>query len=429
MRAVRDSETAAESHRPQPGRVKTVAFALSAVLRGPRRRAVRAAARVRHAVDLPVLAVDPVRAGRDRSAAPDGRRPAGRARDLWCLPELLCRPRRVPAAVLRRLLLLLVLWIAPDGVVGTLARRFRSRPTRVADSTSVRYRARFSAPVGGSDAWHRRPDHRVRRRAGRASDVGFAAPPGRITEPDRPERRGQDDGAQHARRLLPAGGGTIRLGEQRSGGMCRHRDRARRHRAHLPDLAALRQPHRDRQRGPRHARGPARQPRSTAGLAARDRRRRGLLAFVGYRGAIDVRCGRSAARRPAPGGDRARARDAACVLLLDEPAAGLSRGDKAHLKSVLRRIADAGIAVVLVEHDMALVMGISRPRRGARCRPAIATGAPAAIGDDPSVRTAYLGAGNAGAAAVRAGCTRRAGTFCARARPGGLRRACRCSAG
>ena len=47
------------------------------------------------------------------------------------------------------------------------------------------------------------------------------------------------------------------------------------------------------------------------------------------------------------------------VLLLDEPAAGLSRTDKDALAALLRRVADAGIAVVLVEHDMSLVMGIS----------------------------------------------------------------------
>ena len=47
------------------------------------------------------------------------------------------------------------------------------------------------------------------------------------------------------------------------------------------------------------------------------------------------------------------------ALLLDEPAAGLSREDKAILATLLRRIADAGITVVLVEHDMTLVMAIS----------------------------------------------------------------------
>ena len=61
----------------------------------------------------------------------------------------------------------------------------------------------------------------------------------------------------------------------------------------------------------------------------------------------------SAARR-----DRTRARNGPAVLLLDEPAAGLSRDDKARLARLLRRVAEAGIGVVLVEHDMSLVMDI-----------------------------------------------------------------------
>ena len=47
------------------------------------------------------------------------------------------------------------------------------------------------------------------------------------------------------------------------------------------------------------------------------------------------------------------------VLLLDEPAAGLMPSDKDGLSALIRRIADLGIAVILVEHDMPLVMGIS----------------------------------------------------------------------
>ena len=96
----------------------------------------------------------------------------------------------------------------------------------------------------------------------------------------------------------------------------------------------------------------------------------GLLAFVGYRGALGlpaadlphvdrrlVEIARALATRPS-------------VLLLDEPAAGLMRADKVLLTGVLRRLADAGLAIVLVEHDMALVMGISDHHGGARCRPA-----------------------------------------------------------
>ncbi|MEM8595403.1 MAG: branched-chain amino acid ABC transporter ATP-binding protein/permease, partial [Pseudomonadota bacterium] len=84
-----------------------------------------------------------------------------------------------------------------------------------------------------------------------------------------------------------------------------------------------------------------------------------LLAFVGYTGPT----GREAGALPHV--DRRLVEIARALatgprlLLLDEPAAGLGKADKDALASLLRRIAEAGIAVVLVEHDMGLVMGVS----------------------------------------------------------------------
>jgi ABC-type branched-subunit amino acid transport system ATPase component len=79
------------------------------------------------------------------------------------------------------------------------------------------------------------------------------------------------------------------------------------------------------------------------------------------------------------------------VLLLDEPAAGLSTEDKARLARLLRTIADAGIAVVLVEHDMSVVMGISDRVVVLDAGVCIAAGSPAEVQRDPAVRKAYLG--------------------------------------
>jgi ABC-type branched-subunit amino acid transport system ATPase component len=77
--------------------------------------------------------------------------------------------------------------------------------------------------------------------------------------------------------------------------------------------------------------------------------------------------------------------------MLDEPAAGLNLSDKQLLAKLLRRIADAGIAVVLIEHDMSLVMGISDHvvvLDAGRC---IAQGRPDAVRNDRAVIDAYLG--------------------------------------
>ena len=81
------------------------------------------------------------------------------------------------------------------------------------------------------------------------------------------------------------------------------------------------------------------------------------------------------------------------VLLLDEPAAGLGRGDTERVAGLLRRIAEAGIAVVLVEHDMNLVMGVSDRVVVLDAGVRISEGTPAEVRNDPVVRKAYLGAG------------------------------------
>ncbi|WP_342052550.1 MULTISPECIES: branched-chain amino acid ABC transporter ATP-binding protein/permease [unclassified Cupriavidus] len=83
------------------------------------------------------------------------------------------------------------------------------------------------------------------------------------------------------------------------------------------------------------------------------------------------------------------------VLLLDEPAAGLSREDKATLGALLRRIADSGVAVGLVEHDMSLVMDVSDGIVVIDAGQRLAMGTPVEIRNDPSVRRAYLGEASA----------------------------------
>ena len=80
------------------------------------------------------------------------------------------------------------------------------------------------------------------------------------------------------------------------------------------------------------------------------------------------------------------------VLLLDEPSSGLNEGETTEMATVLRQVADEGLAVLLVEHDMSLVMGVCEQIFVLDFGEIIATGDPAAIQSDPVVQEAYLGA-------------------------------------
>jgi branched-chain amino acid transport system ATP-binding protein len=79
------------------------------------------------------------------------------------------------------------------------------------------------------------------------------------------------------------------------------------------------------------------------------------------------------------------------VLLLDEPASGQDSEETTRFASVLRGLADDGMAVLLVEHDMELVMGVCRQVIVLDYGRVLFTGDPAAVQQDPAVRQAYLG--------------------------------------
>ncbi|SFC29042.1 amino acid/amide ABC transporter ATP-binding protein 1, HAAT family (TC 3.A.1.4.-) [Marinospirillum celere] len=79
------------------------------------------------------------------------------------------------------------------------------------------------------------------------------------------------------------------------------------------------------------------------------------------------------------------------VVLLDEPAAGLNSVETAELEELLKKIAAQGITVVLVEHDMKMVMGISDHILVINYGRKLAEGTPEEIRNNPDVIAAYLG--------------------------------------
>ncbi len=116
-----------------------------------------------------------------------------------------------------------------------------------------------------------------------------------------------------------------------------------------------------------------------------------LLELVGLRGVADERAdalptglarlcelGRALAVRPR-------------VLLLDEPASGLSDQETEELAALLRVLAAEKLAILLVEHDILLVMQVCASIHVVDYGSIIAVGAPAAISEDAAVVEAYLG--------------------------------------
>jgi branched-chain amino acid transport system ATP-binding protein len=79
------------------------------------------------------------------------------------------------------------------------------------------------------------------------------------------------------------------------------------------------------------------------------------------------------------------------LLLLDEPASGLNTKEKQDLGALIRKIRDRGVTILLVEHDVSMVMGLSDEvlvlHNGAR----LAEGPPREVQNDPRVISVYLG--------------------------------------
>ncbi len=83
------------------------------------------------------------------------------------------------------------------------------------------------------------------------------------------------------------------------------------------------------------------------------------------------------------------------LLLLDEPAAGMTGAEKDRLVALIRKIRDRDVTVLVVEHDMRLVMGLSEVVIVLNHGRVIAEGVPAEIRAHPDVIRAYLGSSDA----------------------------------
>jgi len=116
-----------------------------------------------------------------------------------------------------------------------------------------------------------------------------------------------------------------------------------------------------------------------------------LLEFVGVGGRATEKA------RNLPYGDQRRLEIARALatepklLCLDEPAAGFNPAEKAALMDLIRKIRSDGYTVLLIEHDMRLVMGVTDRIVVLEFGKKIAEGVPSEIRDNPAVIAAYLG--------------------------------------